>query len=173
MEIDHLIPEARGGLTVEENLWLACSACNTSKGDRTTGVDPQSGGTVALFNPRFQRWRDHFAWTASGDHIVAGRRAVGPLSRRSGSTVRCWCGHGGCGCASVSILPAILQSSCYTGLKRRRRADRRQTRAKHSAAVPGCCNAYPPGPSTVEARRSFTSCEGPAHRAGCRPAGAD
>jgi hypothetical protein len=25
MEIDHLIPEALGGLTEEENLWLACS----------------------------------------------------------------------------------------------------------------------------------------------------
>jgi len=24
MEIDHLIPEAHGGLTVEENVWLAC-----------------------------------------------------------------------------------------------------------------------------------------------------
>jgi 5-methylcytosine-specific restriction endonuclease McrA len=25
MEIDHLIPESLGGLTVRENLWLACS----------------------------------------------------------------------------------------------------------------------------------------------------
>lgn len=76
MEIDHLIPEAQGGLTVEENLWLACSACNTSKGDRATGLDPLSGETVALFNPRLQRWHDHFAWTPSGDHIV-GRTPVG------------------------------------------------------------------------------------------------
>jgi 5-methylcytosine-specific restriction endonuclease McrA len=35
MEIDHLIPEARDGPTTEENLWLARSACNTFKGDRT------------------------------------------------------------------------------------------------------------------------------------------
>ena len=28
MEIDHLIPQALGGPTVEQNLWLACSACS-------------------------------------------------------------------------------------------------------------------------------------------------
>ena len=28
MELDHLIPESLGGLTEEENLWLACSLCN-------------------------------------------------------------------------------------------------------------------------------------------------
>ena len=31
MEIDHLIPEALGGRTEEENLWLACSSCNGSE----------------------------------------------------------------------------------------------------------------------------------------------
>ena len=34
MELDHLIPEALGGLTEEDNLWLACSLCNDSKGCR-------------------------------------------------------------------------------------------------------------------------------------------
>jgi 5-methylcytosine-specific restriction endonuclease McrA len=28
MEIEHIIPEAIGGPTVEENLWLACPLCN-------------------------------------------------------------------------------------------------------------------------------------------------
>jgi 5-methylcytosine-specific restriction endonuclease McrA len=28
MEIDHIIPESLGGVTEEENLWLACSLCN-------------------------------------------------------------------------------------------------------------------------------------------------
>ncbi len=31
MEIDHIIPESLGGLTVEENLWLACSFATTIK----------------------------------------------------------------------------------------------------------------------------------------------
>jgi 5-methylcytosine-specific restriction endonuclease McrA len=28
LSIEHIIPEARGGQTVEANLWLACHACN-------------------------------------------------------------------------------------------------------------------------------------------------
>ena len=34
-EIEHLLPEALGGQTVEENLWLACRECNGRKGSRT------------------------------------------------------------------------------------------------------------------------------------------
>ncbi len=35
LDIEHLVPEAAGGGTVRENLWLACSRCNDFKGDRT------------------------------------------------------------------------------------------------------------------------------------------
>ncbi|MGH2409597.1 MAG: HNH endonuclease [Chloroflexota bacterium] len=70
MEIDHLIPEARGGLTVEENLWLACSGCNAYKGDHADALDPLTGEIVALYNPRRQQWQEHFAWTSAGDLIV-------------------------------------------------------------------------------------------------------
>ena len=31
LEIEHLIPEVLGGPTEEDNLWLACSACNDAK----------------------------------------------------------------------------------------------------------------------------------------------
>jgi 5-methylcytosine-specific restriction endonuclease McrA len=53
-EYEHLYPEARGGATVRENLWLACTRCNDFKGDRTDAVDPQTGETAPLFNPRTQ-----------------------------------------------------------------------------------------------------------------------
>ncbi|MCY2992257.1 MAG: HNH endonuclease signature motif containing protein [Planctomycetota bacterium] len=52
MEIDHLVPKALGGLTVEENLWLACSLCNDHKADRIAFVDSLTGDLVPLFNPR-------------------------------------------------------------------------------------------------------------------------
>src|SRR5208337_1093608 len=42
MELDHLIPEALGGLTEEDNLWLACSLCNDSKGCRIAAEDPST-----------------------------------------------------------------------------------------------------------------------------------
>src|SRR5207244_39278 len=32
MDVQHIIPEARGGETTEDNLWLACPLCNAKKG---------------------------------------------------------------------------------------------------------------------------------------------
>lgn len=37
LEIEHLIPVSLGGLTEEDNLWLACSLCNGHKG---AGLQP-------------------------------------------------------------------------------------------------------------------------------------
>ena len=76
MEIDHLIPQALGGPTVEQNLWLACSACNAFKGHRISARDPETDRVVRLFNPREQRWDEHFAWADSGIRIV-GKTAIG------------------------------------------------------------------------------------------------
>jgi HNH endonuclease len=76
MEIDHLIPRVLGGSTVEENLWLACPACNAFKGQRISARDPESGQQVRLFNPRKQSWEEHFVWMDSGSRVV-GRTAVG------------------------------------------------------------------------------------------------
>ena len=70
MDIDHFMPEALGGQTVEENLWLACNRCNEHKGDRVKAPDPQTGEVVPLFNPRTQWWSEHFAWTPKGDQII-------------------------------------------------------------------------------------------------------
>jgi hypothetical protein len=70
MEIDHLIPEALGGLTEEVNLWLACSLCNDHKADRIAAPDPLSGEVVRLFNPRQQSWCDHSTGGPASDHSV-------------------------------------------------------------------------------------------------------
>jgi hypothetical protein len=97
MEIDRLIPEALGGLTVEENLWLACSLCNDHKGDRVAGLDTISAEVVRLFNPRVQVWNEHFLWTPAGDIIVGttpcGRATVATLNLNRPSLVyarRAW-----------------------------------------------------------------------------------
>jgi hypothetical protein len=71
MEIDHIVPEVLGGATVEGNLWLACSLCNSSKGARVAALDPVTGEMVALFNPRRQSWPDHFVWEGDGT-LIAG-----------------------------------------------------------------------------------------------------
>ena len=80
MELDHLIPEALGGVTAEDNLWLACSLCNDSKGYRIAAEDPTTGEAVRLFNPRHQDWHEHFRWSEGGCVITgltpAGRATV-------------------------------------------------------------------------------------------------
>jgi len=68
LEIDHIIPEARGGTSGEENLWLACPMYNSHKADRQETVDPESRSAVPLFNPRSERWEDHFEWMEAGTH---------------------------------------------------------------------------------------------------------
>ncbi|MBW3540069.1 MAG: HNH endonuclease [Planctomycetes bacterium] len=92
MEIDHIIPESQGGLTEEQNLWLACSLCNDHKSNRTAALDVTTGEIVRLFNPRLQKWNDHFRWTDAGERIVGltptGRATVAALNLNRASLVR-------------------------------------------------------------------------------------
>jgi hypothetical protein len=76
LEIEHIIPLSEGGNNAETNLWLACPLCNRDKSNRTLAVDPETGETVPLFNPRTQSWSDHFRWSDDSIRIV-GRTAVG------------------------------------------------------------------------------------------------
>ena len=68
-EIDHVIPESLGGLTVRENLCLCCSPCNERKACRTTAIDPLTGKRAALFHPRRQVWSQDFRWIDGGLRI--------------------------------------------------------------------------------------------------------
>jgi hypothetical protein len=92
MELDHIIPEALGGLTEEDNLWLACSLCNDHKKDRVSAIDPESGEVVRLFDPRHQVWAEHFRWAPAGDVIVGitptGRATVAALNMNRPSLVK-------------------------------------------------------------------------------------
>lgn len=76
LEIEHLIPTARGGTDVESNLWLACRMCNNYKGTQIEALDPVTGQPSALYNPRTQQWNDHFIWSADGT-VILGRTACG------------------------------------------------------------------------------------------------
>jgi hypothetical protein len=70
LEIDHVIPKAKGGTDAEDNLWLACRLCNSYKGTQTDGLDPETGRNVQLFNPRRQQWSRHFSWSKDGTRIT-------------------------------------------------------------------------------------------------------
>ena len=60
--IDHIIAKQHGGATVEGNLAVSCEFCNRHKGPNIAGVDPDTNAIVPLFNPRNERWTDHFRW---------------------------------------------------------------------------------------------------------------
>jgi hypothetical protein len=60
--VDHIKARQHGGLTVIENL---------------AGADPNTGELIRLFNPRTDRWTEHFEWTGS---VLAGRTAIGRVT---------------------------------------------------------------------------------------------
>jgi hypothetical protein len=60
-DVEHVTPVSRGGADDPENLALACRICNQKKGDATTGPDPAGAAQVYLFDPRRDRWIEHFA----------------------------------------------------------------------------------------------------------------
>lgn len=68
--IDHVTPIYRGGEDNPDNLTLACFHCNRRKSDKLTAADPETGDEVALFDPRRDRWRDHFIWSADTLTII-------------------------------------------------------------------------------------------------------
>ncbi len=70
LHIEHIIPEAAGGLSTEDNLWLACCVCNNAKGVQTHAYDPVTRTDVPLFNPRTQDWQEHFAWSRDGTQVI-------------------------------------------------------------------------------------------------------
>ena len=67
-EPDHIIAQKHGGQTVLQNLAMACFDCNRFKGSDIASVDPVSGVLTPIFNPRIDRWTEHFRF--DDDRIV-------------------------------------------------------------------------------------------------------
>lgn len=73
-QIEHVIPRKHRGSDAEDNLALACFACNNHKGTNLSGLDPQTGELTRLFHPRRDEWNEHFRWDGVW---LAGRTAIG------------------------------------------------------------------------------------------------
>ncbi len=58
--VEHITAKQHGGTAVPSNLALACHHCNAHKGPNLTGIDPDMGQIVPLFNPRVDVWAEHF-----------------------------------------------------------------------------------------------------------------
>jgi len=74
-QIDHIIAEKHGGPTSGENLALSCERCNSHKGPNIAGY--LEGHHVPLFNPRQDRWADHFVWDGP---VLVGQTPVGKVT---------------------------------------------------------------------------------------------
>jgi len=68
--IDHITALSEGGEDRLENLALACFHCNRYKSNKQEAVDRETRKTVPLFNPRKDRWSDHFIWSGDGLLII-------------------------------------------------------------------------------------------------------
>lgn len=66
--LDHVIAAQHLGTDDPKNLAWSCQRCNLCKGTNLTAVDPDSAEVVRLFNPRSERWTEHFA--VHGNRIV-------------------------------------------------------------------------------------------------------
>lgn len=75
---DHVQPVSSGGQTVADNVALVCPSCSLLRGSRQAAIDPATGDSTLVFNPRIDVWREHFRW--DGVRLVgvspAGRATV-------------------------------------------------------------------------------------------------
>ena len=77
--MEHIVPRKHGGGDQDQNLALACIDCNLAESSNLAGIDPLTGQTVSLFNPRTQQWKEHFLWNGA---LLKGLTPVGRTTIR-------------------------------------------------------------------------------------------
>ena len=78
-QVDHIVSRKHGGSSTCDNLAYACIFCNRYKGSDVASIEPQSGDVVRLFDPRRDRWAEHFR--------LDGAR-IEPVTKVGATTVR-------------------------------------------------------------------------------------
>jgi HNH endonuclease len=68
--VEHIVPIVKGGSSRKENLANSCQACNNHKYIFVEAIDPVTGKTVPLYNPRKQQWKDHFTWDETYSKVI-------------------------------------------------------------------------------------------------------
>jgi hypothetical protein len=75
-QVDHVVSEKHGGATEADNLAFSCALCNRAKGT-DLGSRTVAGEFVRFFNPRADRWEDHFHLQGS---MFAPKTAIGEVT---------------------------------------------------------------------------------------------
>jgi 5-methylcytosine-specific restriction endonuclease McrA len=82
--LEHIQPRAKGGKNTLDNLAWSCLGCNSHKHTKTVAIDPVTGTTVPLFNPRQQLWHNHFEWSEDFTTIIG----ISPIGRATVEALR-------------------------------------------------------------------------------------
>ncbi|MDX2230180.1 MAG: HNH endonuclease signature motif containing protein [Leptolyngbyaceae cyanobacterium bins.349] len=74
--VDHVIPKSLGGSDEFDNLALACRRCNERRYNFVASIDPETKNIVPIYNPRKQKWAEHFVWLDQGV-VIEGTTPIG------------------------------------------------------------------------------------------------
>ena len=105
-QIDHVINRKHGGLSLLENLALACLRCNSFKGSNIASLGLDRHLVVSLFHPRRQRWIEHFEVRDSFIQSLTDTGATSRLLRFNSA-------------ARVEERMLLIRSGRYPGLRNR------------------------------------------------------
>jgi len=78
-QVEHIRSIKHGGTSSPENLAWACLHCNLRKGTDIAAYDDTTDMLTPLFNPRSQKWNDHFELRGS---LIYGITPVGRATAR-------------------------------------------------------------------------------------------
>ena len=70
-EVDHIISLKHKGPTHADNLAYACFICNRLKGSDVGSLLWETNQFVRFFNPRLDRWGDHFQFKEGAIHPLS------------------------------------------------------------------------------------------------------
>ena len=77
--VDHIISVKHGGSTTVDNLAYACVVCNRQKGSDLGSIDWKTKNLVRFFNPRLDRWSEHFYLQEAR---IISRTSIGDVTAR-------------------------------------------------------------------------------------------
>lgn len=77
-EVDHIISVKHGGSSDADNLAYACALCNRAKGSDVGSIS-MTGEFTRFFNPRTDRWSEHFRLEGSS---IQSLTAIGEVTAR-------------------------------------------------------------------------------------------
>ena len=83
-EVDHIVSEKHGGTTTADNLACACTDCNRNKGSDVGSFvpTPHAGIFCRFFNPRTDKWEDHFALSPFDGAAIVPKTDIGVVTER-------------------------------------------------------------------------------------------